>query len=226
MGLVLEYVGSRKYSILQGLERLGASAVSAPSDNGVNVSAVFVTGEFAARSEENAAIARDICARFKTLEAPVIFDPDLSGVGEDKYALMNEIAALSEIFLPSGEDAKALCGLGDPEETARHYLAAGAQKVVIKLDKKGAYYHSAKENGYTPTFRADRVVDTRGAGKAFAAGLISGVIEEIPLGEAVIRANACGCISIQKRGEYFPDSAELREYMLSHRFAVDGCKEY
>lgn len=223
--MVLEYVSSREHSILQGLEKLGVEAAGAPSVNSA-VSAVFVAGEFVARSDENAEIVRGLCAGFRALETPVIFDPDLGGVGEDKYALINEIAALSEIFLPSVEDAEALCGLDDPEKIAEHYLALGVPKIVITLDKKGAYYRSAKESGYTPTFRADKVVDTHGAGKAFAAGLISGAVDELPLGEAVIRANACGCISIQRQGEYFPDSAELREYMLSHRFAVDGCKEY
>ena len=228
MGLVLEYVGSREFSILQGLEKLGINAAGAPAANTDNsdVLAVFITGEFTARSEENAAVAREVCKRFVAAEIPVVFDPDLSGVSADKYGLINEIAALSEIFLPSDEDAKTLCGLDDPEKIAEHYLALGVPKIVITLDKKGAYYRSAKECGSTPTFRADKVVDTHGAGKAFAAGLISGVIEEIPLGEAVIRANGCGCMSIQKKGGYFPDAAELREYMLNHRFAVDGCKEY
>lgn len=225
MGLVLEYASSREYSILQGLEKLGVNAASAPSDNS-DILAAFITGEFAAHLEENAAVAREVCKRFRALEIPVLFDPDLSGVSADKYALINEIAALSEIFLPSDEDAKALCGLEDPEKIAEHYLALGVPKIVVTLDKKGAYYRSAKECGITPTFRADKVVDTHGAGKAFAAGLISGIIEELPLGEAVIRANACGCMSIQKQGGYFPDAAELREYMLNHRFAVDGCKEY
>lgn len=225
MGLVLEYASSREYSILQGLEKLGVNAASAPSDNS-DILAAFITGEFAAHLEENAAVAREVCKRFRALEIPVLFDPDLSGVSADKYALINEIAALSEIFLPSDEDAKALCGLEDPEKIAEHYLALGVPKIVVTLDKKGAYYRSAKESGITPTFRADKVVDTHGAGKAFAAGLISGIIEELPLGEAVIRANACGCMSIQKQGGYFPDAAELREYMLNHRFAVDGCKEY
>lgn len=225
MGLVLEYAGSREYSILQGLERLGIAAAAAPSDS-ADIAAVFITGEFAARSEENAAVAREVCGRFGAAEIPVVFDPDLSGVSADKYALINEIAALCEIFIPSDEDANALCGLDDPEKIAEHYLALGVPKIVITLDKKGAYYRSAKESGITPTFRADKVVDTHGAGKAFAAGLISGVLNELPLGEAVIRANACGCMPIQKQGGYFPDAAELREYMLNHRFAVDGCKEY
>lgn len=228
MGLVLEYVSSREYSILQGLEKLGinaADALTAGTDN-PDVSAVFITGEFVTRSDKNAQLAREICARFGSLETPVVFDPDLSSVSAEKYGLINEIAALSEIFVPSDEDAKALCGLDDPEKIAEYYLALGVPKIVITLDKKGAYFRSAKECGITPTFRADKVVDTHGAGKAFAAGLISGIIEEIPLGEAVIRANACGCMSIQKQGEFFPGNTELREYMLNHRFAVDGCKEY
>ena len=58
MGLVLEYVSSREYSIIQGLEKLGVKAVSAPAANYDNaeVSAVFISGEFAVRSDENAAI--------------------------------------------------------------------------------------------------------------------------------------------------------------------------
>ncbi len=142
MGLVLEYVSSREYSIIQGLEKLGVKAVSAPAANYDNaeVSAVFISGEFAVRSDENAAIVREVCARFGKLETPVVFDPDLSNSGADKYPLINEIAALSEIFLPSDEDAKELCGLDDPEKTAEHYLSLGVPKIIITLDKKGAYY--------------------------------------------------------------------------------------
>lgn len=223
--MVLEYASSREYGIIEGLERLGVSAASGAADD-ADAAAVFITGEFAASSDENAAIVREVCSRFARSETPVVFDPDLSGVSADKYGLINEIAVMAEVFLPSAEDAKALCGLDDPERIAEHYLALGVPKIVVTLDKRGAYYRSAKESGYAPTFRADRVVDTRGAGKAFAAGLISGMIEEIPLGEAVIRANACGCMSIQRQGVYFPETSELREYMLSHRFAVDGCKDY
>ncbi|MCI7691631.1 MAG: carbohydrate kinase family protein, partial [Oscillospiraceae bacterium] len=85
---------------------------------------------------------------------------------------------------------------------------------------------SRVESGEAPTFRADKVVDVTGAGDAFAAGLISGVIEKIPLSEAVVRANACGCCAIQSEGFSFPSIQELREYMLTHRFVVDGCKDY
>lgn len=192
-------------------------------------SAVFITGEFITTgSHECVNAAGTLCKRCGELEIPVLFDPDSKNISGADSEVICKIAALSEVFIPASEDAKALCGLDDPERIAEHFIALGTRKVVVTLDKKGAFYKSAKESGYAPTFRADKVVDTSGAGSAFAAGLISGIAEEIPLSEAVIRANACGCIAIQKSGELdgLPTKSQLREYMLTHQFAVDGCKEF
>lgn len=201
---------------------------AADPDDLSGYSAVFITGEFIAASPGNVNAAEALCKRCRELEIPVLFDPDYKNLtGCDSEAVCR-IAALSEIFIPSQEDAKALCDLDEPEKTAEHFMELGARKVVVTLDKKGAFFKSSKECGYAPTFRADKVVDTSGAGSAFAAGLISGITEDIPLSEAVIRANACGCIAIQKNGELdgLPTLSQLREYMLTHRFAVEGCKEF
>lgn len=212
-----------------GLETECANENDFSADHLDEFSAVYFSGGFVTRSDKCRKIAAELCDRCRELEIPVIFDPDSKQInGENECGSICNIAALSEIFLPAVEDAKALCGLDDPEAIADHFLELGVRKVVVTLDKKGAYYKSAKESGYAPTFRADKVVDTEGAGSAFAAGLISGITEEIPLSEAVIRANACGCIAIQTAGELdgLPTMDRLREYMLNHRFAVDGCKEF
>lgn len=219
-------------AVCVALSRLGLIPVCA-DENSVNlsddISAAYLSGGFVTRSDNCKNTAAALCKRCRELEIPVIFDPDSKKINnETEREAICGIAALSEIFVPADEDAKALCGLDDPEKISDHFLELGARKVIVTLDKKGAYYKSAKESGYAPTFRADKVVDTEGAGSAFAAGLISGITEEIPLGEAVIRANACGCIAIQSKGELdgLPTMDRLREYMLNHRFAVDGCKEY
>lgn len=228
--------GDGKSTVYVALTRLEVSpvCVNAPDDIlTLNVpeeySAAFIPGEFVTRSSECAHAADELCKRFRELEIPVLFDPDSKKLNSDNdREVICGIAARSEIFIPGIEDAAALCELDDPEEIAEHFMKLGTRKIVIKLDKKGAFFKSAKESGYAPTFRADKVVDTAGAGSAFAAGLISGIIEEIPLGEAVIRANACGCIAIQKNGSLngLPTLTQLREYMLNHRFAVEGCKEF
>ena len=186
------------------------------------VSAVFITGDFVA-DDFGFNFAKDLCKKCESLEIPVVFDPGNIGEFADK---VNETAKNVTVFVPSTEDAEKLCGLCEAEKIAEHYLGLGARKIVVTLDKQGALYKSRVECGRAPTFRADKVVDTTGAGDAFAAGLISGIAEELPLSEAVVRANACGCIAIQHEGFYMPNSGALREYMLSHRFVVDGCKEF
>lgn len=230
MVLILTSDGGTGGLVAEGLRKLKIDAVCCgENDKTGDISqyeAVFFTGDFVISSNACAELAKRLCGECASSEIPVIFDPTLSVLQNENYELINELAVLCEIFVPSDEDCLPLCGIGDPEKIADHYLDSGTKKIIITLDKNGAFFKSAKESGYAPTFRADKVVDTAGAGNAFAAGLISGIIDDIPLAEAVVRANACGCISIQKQGGYFPDASELREYMLSHRFAVEGCKEF
>lgn len=216
-------------NVAKGLRALGVNAEETSNVPRLtaDVSAVFFTGDYAVSDfGEREDIFGQMCVQCARLEIPVIFDPNLNAVEPEKYNIIEGLSFSSDIFIPSIEEAAALCRLNDPEKIARHYLDWGTGKIVVKLDKNGAYFQSGKESGYAPTFRADKVVDTRGAGNAFAAGLISGIIEDIPLSEAVIRANACGSIAIQSEGDCFPTAVQLREYMLEHRFVVEGCKEY
>ena len=230
MVLVLTSENCAGNSVAKGLERLNVSAVCADETADITDIAkyecAYISGDFALSSPARTEFAKRLFGSCEAAEIPVVFDPTLDLLPPQSGKAISELAKLCEIFVPNDEDIITLCGTENPEKAAEHFLSLGTKKIVITLDKKGAYFKSAKESGYTPTFRADKVVDTTGAGNAFAAGLISGVIEDMPLAEAVVRANACGCISIQKQGEYFSDASELREYMLSHRFAVDGCKDF
>lgn len=186
---------------------------------------VFITGEFVADNENSYSFAKKICEDCRKLEIPVVFDPGNFGENESAEKL-KDIALRAEVFVPAVEDAKLFCGLTEPEKIADLFISMGGNKIVITLGKQGAFFKSHVESGDAPTFRADKVVDVTGAGDAFAAGLISGIIEKIPLSEAVVRANACGCCAIQSEGFRFPAMQELREYMLTHRFVVEGCKDY
>lgn len=189
-----------------------------------DIRAVHFTGIFPSISESAAEAARRLVKRAHENEITVVFDPNLRcqlwDSSPETITLLNEFAANSDVFLPSLKEAETLCGLSDPEEIAEHYLDSGTKKVVVKLGKQGAYYRSRVESGIAPTFQADAVVDTAGAGDGFAVGLISGICEEIPLGEAVFRANAVGSMQIQNSSDNagLPTLEQLREYMLSHRF--------
>lgn len=191
---------------------------------------VFFTGTFPAESQTALAAARALAERAGECSAPLVFDPDMSGIPAQERAdckeLIDAFACGAEVFVPNLDEVKALCGLSEPEKIAAHYIERGTKKLVIKLGKGGAFFMSAKEYGTAPTFRAEPV-DISGTGSAFAAGILSGLCEELPLGEAVYRANALASMQIQFSGnnETMPTMEQLRGYMLDHRFVVDGCKE-
>lgn len=193
--------------------------------------ALYFSGIFPSISESAACAAKRLVQRAKEKMITVVFDPNLRcqlwTENPQTLALINEFAAMADVFLPSLKEAKKLCGLDTPEEIAEHYLNLGTKKTVVKLGKHGAFYKSALECGIAPTFMADEIVDTMGAGDGFAAGLLSGLCEYLPLSEAVVRANAVGCMQIQNSSDNagLPTMQQLREYMLDHRFVVDGCTE-
>ena len=189
-----------------------------------DIRAVHFTGIFPTISQSAARAAGQLVKRAKESEITVVFDPNLRcqlwDCSPQTLALLNEFAAQSDVFLPSLKEAETLCGLSEPEEIADHYLSLGTKKVVVKLGKQGAFYKSRVECGIAPTFRADIVVDTAGAGDGFAGGLISGICDELPLGKAVYRANSVGSMQIQNSSDNagLPTMEQLREYMLNHRF--------
>lgn len=193
-----------------------------------DVRAVYFTGAFAAISDNTSSAVRRLIDRAREDHITVVFDPHLRGTlwtkDENTLSLLNELAAQSDVFVPNLNEAEKLSGLTEPEKIAEYYLEKGAKKVVITLGKQGAYYKSRMESGIAPTFQAGEVVSTLGAGDGFAAGLLSGICEDIPLGEAVVRANAVGAMQLRSHGdnEGLPTMAQLREYMLDHRFV---CKD-
>ena len=80
-----------------------------------------------------------------------------------------------------------------PEEIARWYLARGVKAVVVKTGAQGAYGATETEAFAEPTFRAERIVDTVGAGDGFAAGVISALAKDCRC------ANACAAATRSAR---------------------------
>ena len=67
-------------------------------------------------------------------------------------------------------------------------------------------------DGYT----VKKVVDTVGAGDGFATGVITGLMENLPLDKAVKRGTAIGAIQVMSRGdnEGLPTREELANFQF------------
>ncbi|PUA43038.1 2-dehydro-3-deoxygluconokinase [Pseudomonas protegens] len=135
----------------------------------------------------------------------VSFDPNLRPGLWASEALMireiNRLAALAHWVLPGLGEGRLLTGRDDPADIAAFYLDQGAEAVVIKLGAHGAYYRTHLDAGFVDGVPVPQVVDTVGAGDAFAVGLISALLESRSVIEAVQRANWVGSRAIQSRGD-------------------------
>ncbi len=125
------------------------------------------------------------------------FDPNLRlRLWPDRRTMittLNALAAAADLVLPGLEEGRSLTGCESPQDIASFYLERGAREVVVKLGADGAFCADRSgERAFVPAVRVARVVDTVGAGDAFAVGVISGRLEGLSLPLAVARGNALG----------------------------------
>ena len=76
------------------------------------------------------------------------------------------------LLLPNAEEARMLSGESDPERAAQA-LAARFSEVVVTLGADGALWTDGGESVRCEAVPVDAVVDSTGAGDAFAAGLLA-----------------------------------------------------
>jgi ribokinase len=83
--------------------------------------------------------------------------------------------------LPNEGELKLLTGKGCPEG-AEELLDEGVKVVAVKLGERGCYVTNGKEGHHIEPYKVN-VVDTTGAGDAFCAGFIYGLLNRKPLKE-------------------------------------------
>lgn len=171
---------------------------------------LHVTGVFPALSTSTLAATRLSMQTMRAQGKTISFDPNLRPALWPDAAHMrhtlNELAAHADWVLPGLDEGRQLTGQHTPEDIAKFYLQAGASHVVVKLGADGAYYQGldgqdAVTQGYVSAYPVTRVVDTVGAGDAFAVGVISALLEQLPLKQAVQRAAWMGARAVQVRGD-------------------------
>ncbi|MBN1811701.1 MAG: carbohydrate kinase family protein [Anaerolineae bacterium] len=96
-----------------------------------------------------------------------------------------------DFFFCNTQEACFLTGEDDPEDAVRALRTRGAWAVVLKLGADGCRIDSPDLNEHVPGLPAE-VVDTTGAGDAFAAGFIAARLRDDDLEAACRAGNAAG----------------------------------
>ena len=88
------------------------------------------------------------------------------------------------VFMCNQQEAEIISGISDPARAARAFQEWGASSVIIKLGAEGCFLAAPDKEIRIPGIQVESVVDTTGAGDAFAAGLLSGLKKGLGLEEA------------------------------------------
>lgn len=187
-----------------------AASALCPDDLPANVIAVarhlHATGITAALSAGALALCHHAMDAMRVNGGSVSFDPNLRpSLWPDRATMareLNRLAAKADWLLAGLEEARQLTGLHEPDAIAAFYRQAGAREIVLKLGAGGAIWYGDREVLRLPAAAVTRVVDTVGAGDAFATGFISARLEGLTAREALGRANAFGAHVIQHAGDY------------------------
>lgn len=162
--------------------------------------------------------------------ATVSYDPNVrpSIMGDLRRVRerVEHIVSLAHVVKASDEDLALLYPGAAVPDVLRRWGALGPAMTVVTRGPEGVVFGvtAAGEVGSAPT-RAERVVDTVGAGDSFMAGLLSGLAESGLLGAAgahrlrsaglgdvrpaVERALATSAATVARAGAYAPTRQEL-----------------
>lgn len=174
-----------------------------------------LTGITPALSETCRETVFEAIAMARRQGAVVVFDPNIRfklwpDLNTARDVLM-QMAQQSDIILPGVQEGTFLVGHREPKDIADAFLKLGAESVVVKLGQEGAYYATPSETGRVPAVPVAHIVDSVGAGDAFASGLLSGLLQEWTLARSVELGAQLASYILQVPGdiEGFPYAREI-----------------
>jgi 2-dehydro-3-deoxygluconokinase len=195
-----------------------AAALRSEQFDSLSAKYLFVTGITSALSDSNRKLTFDLVERFRAAGTKVAFDPNMRfrlwNASEARIVFL-ELARKCDILIPSLAEAEIMTGLKEVEGESMldALVSLGPPQVVLKAGDKGAWYADGAERGFCPCHPVPEI-DPVGAGDAFCAGLLSGLLDGQPLRDAVARGAALGAFCVSTFGDYqgLPDRAGLQAF--------------
>ncbi len=118
------------------------------------------------------------------------------------------------MIAPNSAETSALCGLAMPAQdvesaigAARHLVSLGVEIAIITLAEQGLAYADSSGSGHIPAIRT-HVVDATGAGDALTAGVIFGLLNGVPLDEAMRLGVSAATLTLRSREAVVPELSQ------------------
>jgi pseudouridine kinase len=143
----------------------------------------------------------------KRAGVPVCADTTSALLAQRLFPHLAELSILSA----NSAEATVLCE-GDPQvkdqetalQAARKLINQGVKMVVIALAEFGVVYATSEISGHIPAVRT-RILDPTGAGDALIATVVFGLLNEIPIDEAVRLGVTAASLILRHPGTVLPN---------------------
>ena len=152
----------------------------------------------------------------KQSNAIVSWDPGrrLAQLGLEK---LSPLLHYVDIVFLNQIEAKAMTGK-EPLEAAKTISGYGPSHVVVKMGEKGALYYGAEGQKHIEPYPAPRVVDTTGAGDAFAAATLLKIAKGENILEALQYASLVAALKVSRLGSHnVPVEREIKNILEKMR---------
>jgi fructokinase len=161
------------------------------------------------------------CADISTVTYDPNIRPELLGSHHEARTIFEDLVPLTDVVKLSDDDAAWLYPRRSPEEAARHIRGLGTDLVVVTRGSEGSFLLTADTEISVPSVESV-VADTIGAGDAYMAALILGLLTRggeglaPPVLEQIARmASIAAAITVGRPGGDLPSAAEVRARLIS-----------
>lgn len=146
-------------------------------------------------------------------EIKVSFDPG-AVYAQKGYEAIKPILDRTHVLMPNSLELELLTGESDYFKGADFMISRGAKIVAVKLGSAGCYVTDGQERLSIEPFRV-KVIDTTGAGDAFCAGFLYGLIKNKSLYECGRIGNfvASKCITVMGARAGLPYAKDLAAFL-------------
>lgn len=165
---------------------------------------LHITGIMPALSESCREAVFEAVKIAKEAGVKISFDPNLRlklWTIEEARPVIFELAKQADYFLPGYDELKLLYNTDD-EATIFNELKKLSAVCVVKGVGDHNVVFEAGQKTLIPFYKAERVIDTVGAGDAFCAGFLAGVAKGYSYEDAVKIAGINGSLAVQTVGDW------------------------
>jgi len=151
---------------------------------------------------------RTVMSLARKAKLPVCADPTSSTLAPRLQRYLPRL----HLITPNNAEAMIFCNRSfkiirnrtQALEAAKHLVSQGVQIALITLAELGLCYATSETSGYIPAIHTE-IVDPTGAGDALTAAVLFGLLNDIPLDDAVRLGVSAASLTLRYPGAVVPD---------------------